>query len=166
MSNFRSALMAGVLLLLVPGASHAQEAGLAERRAIAAYAKETWPSLEKAIQTAAGFAVPVTLDQKSLALPGLAESYASDDYLRKTIIDPLIQSLTDIASSDIGKEALQEKLKSIVIHYDEASAPASNYADGVSFADGVLTVNWKPFTNVDDIQPRTKALTTELEQKL
>lgn len=166
MSNFRSACLAGALLMFLPGASLAQETGLAERRAFAAYAKDIWPSFEKAIQEAAGFPVPVTLDQKSLALPGLAASYSGDDYLRKTVIDPLIQSISGIASSDMGKEALTEKLKSIVIHYDEASAPSSNYGDGVSFDGGVLTINWKPFTNVDDIQPRTMALTAELERKL
>jgi hypothetical protein len=166
MLNFRAALLATSLLAILPATSPAQEAGLAERRAIAAYAKDIWPPLEKSIQDAASFAVPVTLDQKSLALPGLADSYASDDYLRKTIIDPLTQSLAEIASSDIGKQALQEKLKSIFIHFDEASAPVSNYADGVSFEDGVLTLNWKPLTNVDDVEPRTKALTTVLEQKL
>ena len=40
------------------------------------------------------------------------------------------------------------------------------WADGLTFEDGKLTINWKPFSNAGDIEPRTKALTSLLESKL
>ncbi len=167
MSIVRPTLLACALLLAPASHVLAQsEGGLAERRAIQAYSKDVWPPLERAIQDAAGFPVPVALDMKSLALPGYAQSYGSDDYLRKPIIDPLIQALSSIASDDLGKQALKEKLTSIDILYDEASAPSSNYEEGVSFSGGVLTLNWKPFANVDDLEPRVTAITSVLEKNL
>ena len=78
----------------------------------------------------------------------------------------MIRSFKAITADDMGKAALQEKLKSVTILYDEKTAPASNYADGLTFEDGKLTINWKPFSNAGDIEPRTKALTTLLESKL
>ena len=167
MSYVRPLFFASALLVLPVSSALAQsEGGLAERRAIAAYSKDVWPPLERAIKDAAGFPVPVALDLKSLALPGNAENYGSDDYLRKPIIDPLIQALSSVASDDMGRQALKEKLTSIVILYDEASAPSSNYAEGVSFSNGVLKLNWRPFTNVDDLEPRVKAITKVLEKNL
>lgn len=165
MLKYKAILLLATALLLPAAASHA-EGGLAERRAMAAYSTDVWPSLEKKIQEAAGFPVAVSLDANSLALQGYADAYAQDDYLRKPVVDPVIDALSKIASDDMGKAALKEKLKSIVIFYDEATAPASNYADGLSFADGTLKVNWKPFTNVDDLDARVAAITTLLESNL
>lgn len=164
--KFRLIALLSLLLPLAPVVSHAQEAGLAERRAIAAYAKDVWPQYEKSIQDAAGFPVAIELNLNSLALPGYADSYANPDYLQNTVIEPVIRSFKAIAADDMGKTALKEKLKSVVILYDEKTAPASNYADGLTFEDGKLTINWKPFSNTGDIEPRTKALTTLLESKL
>ncbi|MBP2302401.1 hypothetical protein [Azospirillum picis] len=167
MSTSRSILLLASLLVLPAIGVHAEgQGGLAERRAIAAYSKDVWPPLEKSIQDAAGFAVPVTLDLKSLALPGYADSYANDDYLRKPIIDPLIKALSNVGSDAMGREALKDKLKSITISYDEATAPASNYREGVTFTDGALKLNWRPYANVDDFDPRVKAITDVLEKGL
>lgn len=133
---------------------------------MAAFSKDTSPSIEKSIQEAAGFPVPISLDLGRLALPGYADSYGSDDYLRKPIIDPLVKSLAAISQDEIGKEALNRKLKRIVITYDEATATVSNYENGVIFDSGNLTINWKPFTNVDDLEARSRAVTKVLEDNL
>ncbi len=153
-------------VIMAPIASLAQEAGLAERRAMAAYSKDIRPSIEKSIQEAAGFPVAVSLDLGRLALPGYADTYKSDDYLRKPIIDPLLKSLAAISHDEMGKEAIQSKLKRIVITYDEATAPTSNYENGIIFESGNLTINWKPFTNVDDLEARSQALPKVLESNL
>lgn len=164
--KFRFIALLSLLLPFTIVSAHAQEAGLAERRAIAAYAKDVWPASEKSIQDAAGFPVAIELDLNSLALPGLADSYANADYLQNTVIEPVISSFKAITADEMGKAALTDKLKSVTILYDEKTAPASNYADGLTFENGKLTINWKPFSNAGDIEPRTKALTTLLESKL
>lgn len=164
--KLRFVCLLSLLLPLAPLTSHAQESGLAERRAIAAYAKDIWPAAEKSIQDAAAFPVAIELNLNSLALAGYADSYADADYLKNTVIEPLIRSFQAITIDEMGKTALKDKLKSVTILYDEKTAPASNYADGLTFEDGKLTINWKPFSNAGDIEPRTKALTTLLESKL
>ena len=164
--KFRFIALLSLLLPFTIVSAHAQEAGLAERRAIAAYAKDVWPASEKSIQDAAGFPVAIELDLNSLALPGLADSYANADYLQNTVIEPVISSFKAITADEMGKAALTDKLKSVTILYDEKTAPASNYADGLTFENGKLTINWKPFSNAGDIESRTKALTTLLESKL
>ncbi|MGU3575497.1 hypothetical protein ACLBWZ_08185 [Brucellaceae bacterium C25G] len=155
--------LVGIFFASAPVAAFAQDLGLAERRAVAAYTTDVWPKYEKEIQDLAGFPVVIKLDMNSLAMPGLADSYASDDYLRKPIIDPVLQAIGTITATDIGRTALKDGLKSIVIHYDEATAPASNYKNGLKMEDGVLTINWKPYTNVDDVEPRALALISVIE---
>ncbi|MCX2697560.1 MULTISPECIES: hypothetical protein [Ochrobactrum] len=153
----------GIFCSSAPAAALAENLGLAERRAIATYATDIWPKYQLEIQDLAGFPVTINLDTKSLALPGLADSYASDDYLRKPIIDPILQAIGTITATDIGRTALKDGLKSITIRYDETSAPSSNYKDGVKMEDGVLTINWKPYTNVEDIEPRALAILSVIE---
>ncbi|NKB84496.1 hypothetical protein CEV33_3562 [Brucella grignonensis] len=158
--------LVGIFCSSAPIAAFAQNIGLAERRAIAAYATDIWPKYELEIQDLAGFPVTIDLNTKSLALPGLADSYASDDYLRKPIIDPILQAIGTITVTETGRAALKEGLKSIVIHYDETSAPSSNYKDGLKMEDGVLTINWKPYTNVDDVEPRALAILSVIESAI
>jgi hypothetical protein len=139
---------------------------LAERRAIASYEKDQYPSLQKRIQTAAGFEVPIDVDWNSLALPGDAEAYAQDDYFVKTIFQPIEGALAQISKDDMGKAALKEKLKKISVRYVEAGASASAYAERVKFDGGVLTVNFRPYTNTADVKDRTDAIRKALEAKL
>jgi len=142
------------------------EPGLAERRAIASYQKDQYPALQKKIQQAAGFEVPIEVNWNSIAMPGDAEHYAKDDYFVKTIFQPLETALAEVAKDDMGKAALKEKLKKISIMYSEAGASASAYKERVTFTGGVLAVNFRPFTNTDEVQDRAKAIRQALEAGL
>ncbi len=165
--SFLIATIGAALFSSAPMVANAESAhGLAERRAAASYTQTIWPDQNKAIQVAAGFPVAVKLDMDTLALPGLSESYAADDYLGKTVIQPLIAALQNITMDDMGKQALQAKLETIHIFYDVATAPASNYSDGIKFENGTLSINWQPYSNVDDVEPRIEALTKLLEANL
>ncbi len=66
------------------------------------------------------------------------------------------------------KDALKAKLKKLVIMYDAKIAPASNYANGLKFKAGVLTINWASYTNTDEycMAERIKALKEFVESKL
>lgn len=158
--------LVGIVCAAASTAGLAQGVGLAERRAITDYEKDVWPKYEREIQDLAGFPVAIILDAKTLALPGLADSYSSDDYLRKPIIDPLLQAIGTITVTEIGRTALKDGLRSIVIHYDETTAPSSNYRGGVKMENGVLTINWKPNSNIDDVEPRASALLSVIESSI
>ena len=140
--------------------------GLAERRAIAAFEKDSFPALQKSVQTAAGFEVPIKVDWNSLALSGDDKYYGQDDYLVKTVFTPLENAMKNIAQDEMGKQALREKLQAINIHYTEAGSPASAYQDRVKFETGTLDVNFRPFTNSADVDDRTKAIVDALEAAL
>ena len=152
---------------LVPAIARAQAGvGLAERRAMAAYRKDKWPGIEQAIQQAAGFAIPVEVEWDQLTIPGNASNYADDEFFGKTIFEPLTAALRSITADQMGRDSLRAKLQRIHVRYDEKTAVASNYPGGLTFKDGVLDINWRPYANTFDVQPRTEALTQLLEKNL
>jgi hypothetical protein len=142
------------------------EPTLTERRAITAYEQGAYATLLKDIQTAAGFAVPVEVKWETIALSDQADNYAHDDFWTNIFFVPLKQALAATAVDDIGKQAVKAKLTKIVVHYDSATAPVSAYGDGVSFKAGVLTLNFTPYTNASDIEPRARAIQKVLEAGL
>ena len=163
----RSTIGLAAGLSLVPTLLRAQAAiGLAERRAIAAYKQEKWPAIQQGIQQAAGFPVPVEVEWDQLTLPGDAQYYARDDYFGKTIFEPLTAALKSIAADAMGRDALRAKLQRIHVRYDEKTAPASNYPNGLLFQDGTLDINWRPYANTGDVAERTGAITQLLEKNL
>lgn len=162
----RTVLAAAAILVLAPPYAWAEETiGLAERRAITAYRQDRYPALEKAIQEAAGFAVPVEVAWDRLAMPGDAKYYADDGYFGRTIFEPLAAGLREVGKDPMGRDALKQKLKTIRVRYDEKTA-TTNYPKGVTFEGGVLDVNWRPFTNVADFKERVEAIVQLLEKNL
>lgn len=166
MISRRHALAAAATLLCVPTARSQPTIGLAERRAIAAYRQDRYPALEKAIQDAAGFPVPVEVAWDQLTVAGDAQYYADDTYFGTTIFGPLAAGLKVVGKDGMGRDALRQSLKGIRVRYDERTAVASNFARGLTFTDGVLDVNWRPFANTSDVQPRIDAVVQVLEKNL
>ena len=148
---------------------HAQDAAslaLPERRALKDYQETKLPGLQKAINDAAKFDVPLEIKWGAIAKKGEGDRYLEDDYFTNVFFVPLANALKQVTSDSMGAEALKTKLKKVVITYDESTAPASNYPNGVSFENGTLTINFAPFTNSGDLEPRTKAIAAGLESKL
>ncbi|PXW66653.1 hypothetical protein [Methylobacterium sp. B4] len=166
MISRRTALAAAATFLSAPALRAEPTVGLAERRAIAAYRESRYPAQEKAIQEAAGFPVPVEVAWDQLTIPGDAKYYSDEGYFEKTIFEPLAAGLKDVTKDQMGREALRAKLKSIRIRFDEKTAPASNYPNGLTFAGNVLDVNWRPFSNVADFKDRVAAVVQILEKNL
>ena len=166
MISRRHALTAAALLLCAPAALADTTAGLAERRAISAYQESRYPAQEKAIQDAAGFAVPVEVAWDQLTVPGDAKYYNNPDYFEKTIFEPLAAGLKEVGKDQMGRDALRQKLTSIRIRFDPKTAPASNYPNGLKFEGGVLDINWRPYANVADFKERVEAVVAVLEKNL
>ncbi len=139
---------------------------LAERRAILEYQESVLPNIQNKLNAAVGFEVPLNVDWTKVAQPGDAESYSNDAYFTDVYFTPLVKAMSSIGSDDLGKQALLENLKGINITYNADTAPASAYEDGVDFNDGQITLNFKPFSNADDIDDRAEAIIKVLESKL
>ena len=145
--------------------------GLAERRAIKEYEEKKFPEFKKQITEAAGFDVKVTVNWDKLAVAGKADKYMDDAYMSDIFFNPLIEALKEVGQDEMGKTALKEKLKEIVITYDPSTAPASNYKNGYPFNNGVLTINNEPWSNSDpkggpNFTDRVAAIKGNLEEKM
>lgn len=134
--------------------------GLRERRAAKQYQDNTYPALKARIDAAYGKPLEVEVDWGSLAIDGQAHLY--EDGFTKVYFETLIGVLEAIAIDDMGREALHEGLKKVVVCNRSGK---SNYR-GFTFADGVFTIDHKPTTNMDNIKERVEGATTMLEDAL
>ncbi len=130
--------------------------GLAERRAIKNFVEGRYVKLKKEIDAAAGFEVLVEVNWDSLATEGAGDAY--EDAFYKVYFRPLIDALKAIAVDDLGKEALKESLKKIVIEDSGSSWP--------TFQSGTLSLKYYAVANLDDWMSRKKEIQTELEKGL
>lgn len=171
-SSLRSALAAALVACAAVSPTavlHAQDAAslaLPERRALKEYQEQKLPELQKRINEAAKFDLPLDIQWGAIAQKGQGASYMQDDYFTNVYFVPLANALKEVTTDAMGADALKAKLKKVVITYDESTAPASNYSNGVKFENGTLTINFPPYTNSADVEPRTKAIASGLESKL
>lgn len=142
--------------------------GLAERRAIKDYQETIFTEVKKNLMSAITFETELDVKWEQLAKTGQADVYKEDSYWGITIFRPLIAAISSITSDDIGKDALKSKLKKIIVMHDADTAPASNYANGVSWQEGVLTINFTPYSNADEgsFKERVSAIQKLLESNL
>ena len=95
-----------------------------------------------------------------LAVNDYASSYG--EFFVRVYFQPLVDALRAITIDELGKTALRDGLRKIVIRND-----GGFYSTGGStFADGVLTFDHQPHANVGDTEERTKGLQQKLEAGL
>ena len=131
---------------------------LAERRVVAEFESNHYPELQKRVEEAAGFAVPIEVRWESLAVPG--ESHLYREHWPLVFFEPLIIGLSTVCRDATGKEAVRNGLHKVVIQNTKGCCYGSCWA---SFADGVLTLDHEALTNSTDIADRTKGLVAALE---
>jgi hypothetical protein len=134
--------------------------GLAERRAVLRFAEEDYPAWKEQIEQAAGFDVPVEVEWDELAVPDYASSYA--EFFPEVYFRPLTDALAAVTIDDLGKNAARDGLTKIVIR----NSGDFTSTRGFTFADGVLTLDHRPDTNVADRAERTSGLRQLLESGL
>ena len=134
--------------------------GLAERRAAERFKNDDYPAWKEKIDAAAGFDVPVEVKWDELAAADYADSYAT--WFPMVYFKPMVEALSAVAIDEMGKDALRDGLKKIVVRNSEQYSSRSGFA----FDSGVLTMDHKPYTNVDDGDERAKGLQKLLEAGL
>ncbi len=135
---------------------------LAARRTVKSFQETKLPALQEALNKAAGFDVPLSIDWESLAVEGQEHLY--EESWPAVYFVPLTQALQeDIAIDDMGVEALREKLKQVVF-----TNKASNYYpdSAITWADGTLTIDHEPTTNVADVDARKAFIASLLLKNL
>jgi hypothetical protein len=134
--------------------------GLAERRGVERFKNDDYPGWKSRIDEAAGFEVPVEVEWGELAVADYADSYA--EFFPKVYFQPLVDALSAVTVDDLGKTALREGLSKIVIRNNGGFYSTS----GISFADGVLTFDHQPHTNIEYGEERAKGIQRILESGL
>ncbi|WP_028892335.1 hypothetical protein [Tenacibaculum sp. 47A_GOM-205m] len=135
--------------------------GLKEKRFTKTFQEEKYPALKQQINDAAGFDVIIDVEWETMFEDKFLHLY--DDSYPKIYFQPLIDAFSAITADDMGKEALTESLKRVVItNKDDYHNPTHAY----TFEEGVLQVNHSPILNADKVQDRTDALVDLLENNL
>jgi hypothetical protein len=134
--------------------------GLAERRAVERFKSDDYPQWKAKIDQVSGFEVPVEVAWDELAVDEYASSYAR--FFPQVYFQPLLDALAAITEDEIGKSALRQGLKKIIVR----NSDEYHSTRGFAFDEGVLTIDHKPHTNVDDGPERAKGLQQILESGL
>ncbi|MFT3934948.1 MAG: hypothetical protein QM726_15085 [Chitinophagaceae bacterium] len=135
--------------------------GLTEKRAIKSFQDGPYQTLVKEIDTIAGFPVEFDVKWDTLAEPEYAHMY--EEGFTKVYFTPMINAFKGITVDEMGKEALKETLKKVIIKNESGAYYGST---AYAFENGVLTIDHKPFTNIDDISDRSKELEKLLSEKM
>ena len=130
--------------------------GLAERRGVKQFQDNRFPQFKTEIDEAAGFPVDLQVAWDTLAAEDYAHLY--DEAFPKVYFTPLVEALRAITIDEMGKQALREGLKKVVVRY------SGNYE--ISFAGGTLTLDHHPVSNLDDVNDRKNELQKVLEKGL
>lgn len=130
--------------------------GLAERRAVKAFQDNKFPKIKEELVKAAGFEVPLEVEWESLAVEDYADSY--EDFFVKVYFKPLTEALKAITFDDMGRDAVREGLKKIVIRHSGKRE--------ATFTSGVLTLDYAPNINVDYWEDRRNEWQKLLEKGL
>lgn len=137
--------------------------GLEERRKLKTFQDEQYPELKAEIDEAATFEVDIDVDWDSISEMDGMKMDLWDEAWTKIYFRPLADAFDAITIDDIGREALEANLQSVVVTNEEGNKYASDVA---SFEDGVLTIDHKPNINVRDVDERAEAIVSELEASL
>ena len=135
--------------------------GMVERRAVAEFQERYYPALLKKVHAAAGYPVPVEVKWDTLALDKEADKY--NTHWPDMYFEPLVAGLGRINKDDMGRAAIKDGIKKIVIQNENNNKNPDRWA---VLKDGVLTLDHLPTTNVQDRVLRGDKLGTMLEAKL
>lgn len=135
--------------------------GLKERKAVKSLEENLFPSLKQEVLDTLGFEIEIEVLWDTLTKTQNVNSY--ENGFQKVYFLPVIEALKEIGIDDMGKEALKESLKKIVIK-DENEI--YSYTQWSSFEDGILTLDHQIGVNHDDFKSRKKQLQKMLEDAL
>lgn len=117
--------------------------GLQEKRATKAFQDQQFPVLAEQINAASGTSLELEVDWDSMSEDEHAHLF--ETAWPKVYFEPVIEALKKICIDDMGKEALREGVKKIVF----CNRSNSHVRDHFALENGVLTVDHKPFSNID-----------------
>lgn len=135
--------------------------GLAQRRIVSEFQSTAFNKWKEKFNKAIGFNVSMEVKWDTMQ----SEDYQDrDDYFKwyeAVYFTPLMKVFEDICGDAMGKKAVKEGLKKIIIDGSDGSAASHS-----SFEDGVFTLLHRFNTNVDDGNDRVKTWKKMIESKI
>ncbi|WP_196894899.1 hypothetical protein [Aureivirga marina] len=135
--------------------------GLKEKRAIQNFKETKFEDLKTEVLNTLGFEVPMEVEWDSLAKDTKVDLYR--EAIPAIYFQPQIETFKDICQDDLGKEAMKEVLKKIVIKNENDIWSATKWA---KFEDGVLTLDHETTSNMGNVEDRIYYLKELLENAL
>lgn len=105
--------------------------GLAERKMTEAIKNNEFKAFVEEVKKIVGKAIAVDVDWGSLENDASYKTYVENNRVKKHFFDCTLAALNSIASDDMGKTALKEKLKKISF---------TNKSGNLAFENGVLSL--------------------------
>lgn len=136
--------------------------GLPERRGIAAFEERVLPGLRAEVNEAAGFELPIEIDWPNVVvepLIGHGDKFTEPEVFTDVYFRPLVAALKRVGADQMGRDALKDGLERVVIRYKP-------WEEGVVFEGGVLTLQWRAWSNPEEVDRRTDEIVAALEQAL
>ncbi|OVE75779.1 hypothetical protein BVX98_06900 [bacterium F11] len=135
--------------------------GLKEKRAIQEFHDNDFQAFKKELANWVGADIPIEVNWESMALE--EQSHLYKDAFSKVYFQPIVDACKAIGGDDMGRKALNEGLKKIVVANTKG---ASNPEAAIGFSGGTLTIDHKPTTNIGDVGARAKVVQKVLEAGL
>lgn len=135
--------------------------GIAEKRIVAEYQKESFPKWKKKLKKACGLDLRVHVDWDDIVKEGYGECYPNT--IDNNFFIPLEKSVSDICHDSIGRKAFQAKIKKVTISCKRGWSSLEVTIDG-----DTINLDADPSYNRDDsaVEDYTALITSKLEKAL
>jgi hypothetical protein len=134
---------------------------LSERRVVKEFQADKLPAFKARVEEALGFAVPIEVDWDTLSVPGESQLYT--DSWSQIYFEPLIAGLAAVCRDDLGREAVKEGVKKIVVRNTKGCVYGDCWA---TLQDGALILDHEATKNANATEEREKGLVAVLESGL
>ena len=138
-----------------------RQMNLKERQTLEAFKSTHLSQLQTTVTDAAG--VPFQFEFQWENLVGVDHLNYFNDSMEKSIFNVLASGFKQICSDDLGKQAVKNSIKKLVIKNERGS---SNGREAFTLKDGVLTYDINPHTNHDYWEEKAKYLVNFLGENL
>ena len=135
--------------------------GLAEKRILKAYQEGKYQEFLKEISELGAENVEFDIDWESLPYVQMLD--VLEEGLTEVYFKPILESLQAIAVDDMGKEAVQETLKKVVIKNTKTNSHASM---AYKWDNGTLLIEYVCNPKMSSTAERTKLITKLLEKNM
>jgi hypothetical protein len=140
-----------------------------ERSMLRMYQDKYFSAWEKRICQTAGCPLTIEVLWETIAQPGMSETYKHDEFWAERYFLPLVAALKDVSHTAEHKKMLRDKLRRIVIFYNNNPLAGTKFDDTCKFGQGTLTINFSPLMdeNINTIcKQRSRYIQTALRAGL